>query len=187
MISWNFPARVRAGRPTTVYSPSFRFPTFRYPMSPVPSLSDIYNFRQVSPDLASSGQPREHQLAAIAEAGYNVVVNLALHSDPRYSLRDEATSVRALGLDYVHIPVQFGAPTEGDLLAFFDAMDRNSDRRLWIHCAANMRVTAFVGLYRVLRRRWTEQDAFSLMHTVWEPDQVWSAFIKSQLANANDG
>src|SRR5207248_5989469 len=115
MISWNFPARVRAGYPTTVYSPSFRFPTFRYPMSPVPSLSDIYNFRQVSPDLASSGQPREHQLAAIAEAGYNVVINLALHNDPRYSLPDEAASVRALGLDYVHIPVQFGAPTESDL------------------------------------------------------------------------
>ena len=66
-------------------------------MSPVPSLSDIYNFRQVSADLASSGQPREHQLAVIAEAGYNVVINLALHNDPRYSLPDEAASVRALG------------------------------------------------------------------------------------------
>jgi protein tyrosine phosphatase (PTP) superfamily phosphohydrolase (DUF442 family) len=41
-----------------------------------------------------------------------------------------------------HIPVQFGAPTERDLLAFFDAMDRNSGRRVWVHCAANMRVTA---------------------------------------------
>ena len=150
------------------------------------SVQDVYNFRQAAPDLATSGQPTEEQLGAIAAAGYNVVVNLALHNDPRYSLRDEAASVRALGLDYVHIPVQFGAPTEGDLLAFFDAMDRNSSRRVWIHCAANMRVTAFVGLYRVLRLRWDEEDAFSLMHTVWKPDQVWSAFITSQLARAND-
>ena len=154
-------------------------------MSPF-SVHDVYNFRQAAPDLATSGQPTEEQLGAIAAAGYNVVVNLALHNDPRYSLRDEATSVRALGLDYVHIPVQFGAPTEGDLVAFFEAMDRNAGRRVWIHCAANMRVTAFVGLYRVLRRRWTEQDAFSLMDTVWKPDQVWSAFIKSQMAKAND-
>jgi len=151
------------------------------------SIHDVYNFRQATPDLATSGQPTEKQLGAIAAAGYNVIVNLALHNDPRYSLRDEATSVRALGLDYVHIPVQFGAPTEGDLLAFFDAMDRNSDRRVWIHCAANMRVTAFVGLYRVLRLRWSVEDAFSLMHTVWKPDQVWSAFITSQLAKVNDG
>jgi hypothetical protein len=50
-----------------------------------------------------------------------------------------------------------------------------------------MRVTAFVGLYRVLRLHWAEEDAFSLMHTVWKPDQVWSAFITSQLAKAHGG
>ena len=151
------------------------------------SVHDVYNFRQAAPDLATSGQPTEEQLGAIAAAGYNVVVNLALHNDPRYSLRDEAASVRTFGLDYVHIPVQFGAPKEEDLLAFFDAMDRNSGRRVWIHCAANMRVTAFVGLYRVLRLGWTEGDAFSLMRTVWKPDHIWSAFITSQLAKANNG
>jgi protein tyrosine phosphatase (PTP) superfamily phosphohydrolase (DUF442 family) len=151
------------------------------------SIHDVYNFRQAAPDLATSGQPTEEQLGAIAAAGYNVVVNLALHNDPRYSLRDEAASVRTFGLDYVHIPVQFGAPKEEDLLAFFDAMDRNSGRRVWIHCAANMRVTAFVGLYRVLRLGWTEGDAFSLMRTVWKPDQIWSSFITSRLAKANNG
>ena len=148
------------------------------------SVHDVYNFRPAGPDLATSGQPTEEQLGAIAAAGYNVIVNLALHNDPRYSLRDEATSVRALGLDYVHIPVQFGAPADEDLLAFFDAMDRNAGRHVWVHCAANMRVTAFVGLYRVLRLHWAEEDAFSLMHTVWKPDQVWSAFITSHLAKA---
>ena len=101
-------------------------------MSPF-SVHDVYNFRQAAPDLATSGQPTEEQLGAIAAAGYNVVVNLALHDDPRYSLRDEAASVSALGLDYVHIPVQFGAPMERDLIAFFDAMDRNSGRRIWVH------------------------------------------------------
>jgi protein tyrosine phosphatase (PTP) superfamily phosphohydrolase (DUF442 family) len=136
------------------------------------SVHDVHNFRQAAPDLATSGQPTEEQLGAIAAGGYNVVVNLALHDDPRYSLRDEDASVRAFGLDYVHIPVQFGAPKEEDLLAFFDAMDRNSGRRVWIHCAANMRVTAFVGLYRVLRLGWTEGDAFSLMRTVWKPDHI---------------
>ena len=151
------------------------------------SFYDVYNFRQAAPDLATSGQPTEEQLRAIAAAGYDVVVNLALHNDPRYSLQDEAASAKALGLDYVHIPVQFGAPTYGDLLAFFDAMDRTAGRRVWVHCAANMRVTAFLGLYRVLRLRWTEENAFRLMNTVWKPDQVWSAFITSQLAKANDG
>jgi uncharacterized protein (TIGR01244 family) len=153
-------------------------------MSAAQTTSDIYNFRQVSPNLASSGQPREHQLRAIAEAGYNVIINLALHDDPRYSLHDEAASVRALGLEYLHIPVQFGAPTESDLLKFFEAMEKHASERIWVHCAANMRVSAFLGLYRALRQGWSGTEAFALMRQIWEPDSVWSKFIASQLANA---
>jgi protein tyrosine phosphatase (PTP) superfamily phosphohydrolase (DUF442 family) len=145
------------------------------------SLSGIYNYRQASPDLATSGQPKEHQLAEIAAAGYGLIINLALHDDPRYSLPDEAESVRALGLEYIHIPVQFGAPTEADLHRFFDAMERGRGRKVWVHCAANMRVTAFVGLYRVLREGWAIERAFQLMDGVWKPNDVWSAFIAGQL------
>jgi len=149
------------------------------------AISDIHNYRQAAPDIATSGQPREDQLAAIAAAGYEVVINLALHDDPRYSLKDEASSVQALGIEYVHIPVQFGAPTTRDLSLFFDAMDHSKGRRVWIHCAANMRVTAFLGLYWQLREGWPEERAFSLMRGVWQPNDVWSSFIAAQVANAS--
>ena len=141
------------------------------------TVSEIYNYRQATPDLATSGQPREEQLHAIAAAGYEVVVNLALHEDPRYSLKDEASSVRGLGIEYVHIPVQFDAPTERDLALFFETMDRCKNRRVWVHCAANMRVTACLGLYWRLREGWPEQRAFALMRDVWHPNPVWSTFI----------
>lgn len=144
-------------------------------------LHDIYQYRQAAPDLATSGQPRDEQLANIAAANYEVVINLALHGDPRYSLENEAARVTALGMEYVHIPVQFAAPTQADLLKFFDAMDTHADRRIWLHCAANMRVTAFLGLYRRIREAWPEDQAFALMNTVWKPDEVWSAFIRTQL------
>jgi protein tyrosine phosphatase (PTP) superfamily phosphohydrolase (DUF442 family) len=149
------------------------------------SVGEIYNYREVAPDLATSGQPREDQLAAIAEAGYDVVINLALHDDPRYSLKDEAASVQKLGLEYIHIPVQFAAPTESDLAKFFDAMDRHKHLRVWLHCAANMRVTAFLGLYRRMREGWPEERAFALLREIWQPDEVWSQFIASQLAKSN--
>jgi len=148
------------------------------------AINDIYNYRQAAPDIATSGQPRQDQLALIAAAGYDVVINLALHDDPRYSLKDEASSVRALGIEYVHIPVRFCAPTVHDLASFFDAMRRSKGRRIWIHCAANMRVTAFLGLYWQLCEGWPEERAFSLMRDVWQPDEVWSSFIAAQAANA---
>jgi len=151
------------------------------------SISDIYQYRQAASDLATSGQPREEQLSLIAASGYDVVVNLALHDDPRYSLPDEAASVRRLGLEYVHIPVQFDSPTPQDLAKFFDAMDSRKGKRIWLHCAANLRATAFLGLYRRLRQEWPTDRAFALMNDVWKPNPVWVQFIRQQLGDAVDG
>jgi protein tyrosine phosphatase (PTP) superfamily phosphohydrolase (DUF442 family) len=97
------------------------------------AIEAIYNYRQVDERLATSGQPDEAELAAIAAAGYEVVINLALHDDPRYSLTDETGSVRSLGMRYVHIPVVFTAPARADLDAFFAAMAMHRGRKLWVH------------------------------------------------------
>ena len=146
------------------------------------TLDDIRNFRQATADLATSGQPSETQIGEIAAAGYEVVINLALHDDPRYSLPDERATVSGLGLDYVHIPVRFDQPARTELIAFMDAMDQSTGRKIWVHCAANMRVTAFLGLYRVLRLGWQKDEAFALMDEIWQPNEVWSGFIQDALA-----
>ena len=82
---------------------------------------------------------------------------------------------------YVHLPVQFAAPTEADLLAFFAAMEKAAGEKVWVHCAANMRVSAFLGLYRVIRQGWSNDEAFVLMRTLWEPNEVWASFIAAML------
>lgn len=148
------------------------------------TLHSITNFRQASATLATSGQPLSEHFAAMAAAGYVAVINLALHNDPRYSLPDERGDVRMAGMDYLHIPVLFDKPTQRDLTAFMQAMDQYRGRQLWVHCAANMRVTAFVGLYRMLRLGWNRTEAFELMHSVWEPNAVWAAFIETALSSS---
>jgi protein tyrosine phosphatase (PTP) superfamily phosphohydrolase (DUF442 family) len=120
-------------------------------------------------------------LEAIAAAAFTTIINLALHDDPRYSLPDELGTVDSLGLTYVHIPVQFSAPKEADLLAFFEAMDSHRERKLWIHCASNMRVSAFIGLYRVVRQGWDVVCAFDLMRGLWKPNEVWTSFIAAAI------
>ena len=147
-------------------------------------LVETRNFRQVDTRLLTAGQPNEAQLADAAEQGVEVVINLALHDDPRYSLKDEKACVHAAGMEYVHIPVPFAAPSESDLLAFFDAMDRHREKKLLVHCAANMRVTAFLGLFRVIRQGLDAEQAFAPMRSVWEPDDVWKKFIDTALRNA---
>ena len=145
-------------------------------------VSTIYNYRAVDTALCTSGQPSVSQLRSIAAAGFTTIINLALHDDPRYSLPDEAGTVKSLGLAYEHIPVQFSAPAERDLLAFFAAMKAHRGEKVWVHCAANMRVSAFLGLYRVIEQGWDVEPAFELVRGLWQPDDVWSSFIAAMLA-----
>jgi protein tyrosine phosphatase (PTP) superfamily phosphohydrolase (DUF442 family) len=141
-------------------------------------ITQARNFRKVNERLLTSGQPNESQLASARAAGVEVVINLALHDDPRYSLRDEPGTVESLGMTYVHIPVQFGAPTEADLLAFFAAMGAHRGRLLLVHCGANYRVSVFLGLYNMLMLGQPRDEAFALMDSVWKPNPVWTQFIE---------
>jgi protein tyrosine phosphatase (PTP) superfamily phosphohydrolase (DUF442 family) len=144
-------------------------------------LSSIHNVRPVDPRLGTSGQPTVAQLRAIAEAGFTTVINLALHDDPRYSLPDEAGTVKALGMHYVHIPVQFAAPTRQDFRDFCVALKTHENEQVWLHCAANWRVSAFLGLYRVIEQGWEQEAAFAQLYALWQPDDVWSGFIAAVL------
>lgn len=148
---------------------------------------DILNYLRIDEGLATAGQPSEEALAAVAREGTQVVINLALHDDPRYSLPDEAGSVSALGMTYVHIPVRFDAPTEADLHMFFTAMEAHRGKKMLLHCAANKRVTAFLGLYRVLVQQWNVERAFEPMQAIWEPNAAWAPFIESMLRKLPGG
>ena len=144
-------------------------------------LEGIYNYRALTPTLATSGQPDADELAAIAGAGFTCVINLALH-DAEYALPDEAAAVRALGMDYVHIPVAFDAPTLADLHRFFSVMEARREQPTWVHCAANKRVSVFVGLWLHRCRGMPLDAAFALQRDIWQPDAVWARFIAHALA-----
>jgi len=147
----------------------------------VTRVTDIYNYLSIDEKLATSGQPSIDELSAVAADGVEVIINLALHDNPRYSLPDEAGAIAALGLTYVHIPVLFDAPREDDLIAFFAAMDAHAGRKTLVHCAANKRVTSFLGLYRVMRHGQDCESAFAPMREIWEPNPVWAGFISAML------
>jgi protein tyrosine phosphatase (PTP) superfamily phosphohydrolase (DUF442 family) len=141
------------------------------------ALKDINNFVPVDDRLATAGQPTEAQLADVAAAGFEAVVNLGL-LDPSYCLRDEAGLTATLGLSYRHIPVKFDAPTSADLQTFVDTMDGLADRRVFVHCAGNYRVSVFMALFGELRLGWSRERADRLIERLWRPSQVWSHFLE---------
>ncbi|MCX7708047.1 MAG: protein tyrosine phosphatase family protein [Anaerolineae bacterium] len=145
-------------------------------------MQSITNFRRLAPDLITGGQPTEAQLASVAAAGFEAVINLG-RLDPAYALPDERGTVAALGMVYEHIPVVWEQPTPADLDAFNAAMERYAGRRVFVHCAANYRASAFILLYRVLRLGWRLEDALPDMRAIWDPAEypAWQAFIEEML------
>lgn len=143
-------------------------------------LAGILNFLQIYPNLATSGQPEPDQFAAIKEAGYEVLVNLVPPISPE-ALPEEAEIVAGLGLEYIHIPVLWDSPTLQDLEQFFQVLDANSGHKVFAHCVLNMRVSAFVFLYNVIRKGIPEEIARQSMLEIWEPNPTWESLINGAL------
>jgi protein tyrosine phosphatase (PTP) superfamily phosphohydrolase (DUF442 family) len=143
-------------------------------------LSEIEAFVPVSPNLATSGQPTAAQFAVIQAAGYAVVVNLAMPTSSNW-LPEESLIVDRLGMDYVHIPVLWENPVLDDFDRLADFLEANQGRKVWVHCAKNMRVSAMVYLYNRLRLKLTHEVAWRYVEQVWQPDVVWMGFIEATL------
>ena len=142
-------------------------------------LADITNYVKISDRLSTSGQVAYDQIAAIKEAGFEVVVNLAPARDDANGL--EGFLVVEQGMSYVHIPVSWQNPSQRDLQLFFDVMKANQDRKVFVHCFANMRVSAFVYLYRMLHQNISHEQARADLEKIWKPEELaqWGAFIKT--------
>ena len=80
-------------------------------------LSGIYNFRAIGERLGTAGQPKEEQIQMVRDAGFQAVVNLALPTSDN-ALPNEGSLVTALGMAYVHIPLDFKKPDAQDFRAF---------------------------------------------------------------------
>lgn len=145
----------------------------------MPDLSQITNFVELTDDVGTSGQPSADQFAAIAEAGYASVINLALPTSD-HAIANEGSIVTGLGMRYVHIPVHFDAPTMEDLRAFIGIMQVLEGSRIWVHCVVNARVSAFMYLYLHHVCKLSQDQSRSRILAKWEPrmDDVWRTFLK---------
>lgn len=149
----------------------------------MPDVSDIPGWRRFDRRLTTSGQPTAEQLALLPPLDFRHVVNLALHTHEK-ALPDEAATLAALGITYIHIPVAFDRPAEDDFRRFCAAMADLAGQPVHVHCIANMRVSAF--LYRWQRDVVGENAAAAkaLMDSIWRPGGVWASFIGDEAGAA---
>lgn len=131
--------------------------------------------------LCTSAQPSTAQLDALGETGVRHVINLALPGSD-YAVADEGARLAAQGINYLQIPVQWERPEAAQFLLFAQVLWAMRDEPVLVHCACNMRASAFVFLYRVLHESVPIDEAAATLHAVWRPEGVWRDFLGLQLA-----
>jgi protein tyrosine phosphatase (PTP) superfamily phosphohydrolase (DUF442 family) len=144
-------------------------------------LGDIFNFLELSKKIATAGQPTESQLLSVKTAGYRSIVNLAPGTNEN-ALPNEKEIVESLEIEYIHIPVKFDRPTIEDFDRFCDVIQSRSDRSVFIHCAANLRVSSFMYLYRRIYQGVLEETAQIELAKIWTPNPIWQEFIDRTIA-----
>jgi len=147
------------------------------------SVSEGYNFKIATDEVHTAGLLSEAQLASLKGEDYKAVVNLLPH-DSEYAIPNETDIVKAQGLDYYYIPVDFAAPTQSDYQEFVGVMRKLPEGKKLIHCAANFRVSAFFAVYAYQHLDWSETEAHTFIASVWDLQEhpVWEKFVSNGLS-----
>ena len=125
--------------------------------TPVQALQGVPNACQLLPSVVTGGQPSAVNLTAFKAAGGEVVLDLRDPMEPRPL--DEPTQARALGLEYVVVPVGSGTMTDETLDHILGVLRRAGDRLVFVHCGSGNRVGGALLPFLMLDHGLEEEDA----------------------------
>ena len=137
---------------------------------------DAINTYQVFDWLWTSGQLSEVDIKTLPGLGVDTVINLALPNSTN-ALKNENELVCGLHMNYFQIPVEWELPEVTQFILFADLLQKLQGRKIWLHCAMNMRVSVFVFLYRKLVLHEDDETAMFPMKEIWIPNEIWQEFI----------
>ena len=143
-------------------------------------MNKILNYVKINELISTSGQPKIEELELIVNEGFEVVINLAMSTSSN-ALENEDKIVSSLNMSYIHIPVDFENPKISDLKLFLNILQALGANKVWIHCAKNYRVSAFMYVYhKYILHTPFEQIDLSIFD-MWQPSLVWQELMKVQL------
>ena len=143
-------------------------------------MNKILNYVKINELISTSGQAKIEELELIANEGFEVVINLAMPTTSN-ALENEDKIVSSLNMSYIHIPVDFENPKISDLKLFLNILQALGANKVWIHCAKNYRVSAFMYVYHkyILHTPFEEIDLS--IFDKWQPSLIWQELMKVQL------
>ena len=140
-------------------------------------MNKILNHIKINELISTSGQLKIEEFELIANEGFEVVINLAVPTTSN-SLENEDKIVSNLNMSYIHIPVSFENPKISDLKLFLNILQSLGANKVWVHCAKNYRVSAFIYVYHkyILHTPFEEIDLS--IFDIWKPSLIWQELMK---------
>jgi protein tyrosine phosphatase (PTP) superfamily phosphohydrolase (DUF442 family) len=125
--------------------------------TPLDAVQGVANACQALPNVVTGGQPTADQLTALARAGGGVVLDIRDPMEPRPF--DEPAHIRALGMEYVNVPVSTGTADDAALERILGVLRSAKDRQVFFHCGSGNRVGGAMIAHFMLDHGMNEEEA----------------------------
>jgi uncharacterized protein (TIGR01244 family) len=119
----------------------------------------ITNFTRVDAVVACGGATDTSALEALKNDGFKAIINLRQASEAGANVEQNAQRAKALGLNYIHLPLNGQAPDAKVVDDFLAAVANKANQPVFIHCGSASRVGAVWLVKRVLQDGWTVEKA----------------------------
>lgn len=124
------------------------------------SVASLPNAAEPVPGWITGGQPTEQHLQAFKAAGGEVVLDNRDPMEPRPF--DEPVVARALGLEYVNVPIVHGAVTTETMSQVYGRLKKLEGRKALLHCSSGNRTSAALIPYLMIDKKMEQDDAVDL-------------------------
>ena len=124
------------------------------------SVASLPNAAEPVPGWITGGQPTEQHLQAFKAAGGEVVLDNRDPMEPRPF--DEPVVARALGLEYVSVPIVHGAVTTETMSQVYGRLKKVEGRKALLHCSSGNRTSAALIPYLMIDKKMEQDDAVDL-------------------------
>ncbi len=122
------------------------------------AIAGVANASEPVPGLVTGGQPQLPHLAALKQAGCDLVLDCRDPMEPRPVREPE--DIQAAGIEYVSIPVGHSRGDDETLRRIRELMRANvGKRKVFYHCASGNRCGATLIPYLMLDQEFTEEEA----------------------------